>query len=300
MIKRIYVDNYKCLVNFELALDELSLLLGPSGVGKTAVLDVVFALRRLLDGDARIADSEVFPSRTLTRWQSRDLQVFEIQVLLESETFTYRLEVEHERTTRLARVARERLAAGDETLFECVQGHVQLYRDNPNGGVSKGPEFSTNGRESALARVAPDRNNQRIGRFLDYVRKVLVCGIHPPALKAEAVDESPILDRDAGNFADWYRHSLQEHTNSVLALTNTLTEVLDAGFNGIRLERTGHETRTLMASFGDHELRFDEVADGQRALIVLYGLIHLARGQGYTCCSTNLITTCPCGKFSPG
>ena len=28
MIKRIYVDNYKCLVNFELALEELSLLLG--------------------------------------------------------------------------------------------------------------------------------------------------------------------------------------------------------------------------------------------------------------------------------
>lgn len=282
MIKRIYVDNYKCLVNFELALEELSLLLGPSGVGKTAVLDVVFALRRVLDGDARITDPAVFPARTLTRWQSRDLQVFELQVLLESDTFTYRLEVEHERTNRLARVGRERLTAGDEMLFECVQGRVQLYRDEPNGGVSKGPEFSTDWRESALARVAPDHNNQRLSRFLDYMRKVLVCGIHPPGIKAEAADESPILARDAGNFSDWYRHKLQEHTNLVPDLTNTLTEVIGAGFKGIRLEQVGIGTRALMVSFVDHELRFDEVSDGQRGLIVLYSLVHLARGQGYT------------------
>ena len=48
MIQRLYVNNYKCLVNFELRLQELSLLLGPSGVGKTAVLDIMYALRRLL------------------------------------------------------------------------------------------------------------------------------------------------------------------------------------------------------------------------------------------------------------
>ncbi len=45
MIKRLYIDNYKCLVNFDLKLDELSLLLGPNGVGKSSVLDVVYALR---------------------------------------------------------------------------------------------------------------------------------------------------------------------------------------------------------------------------------------------------------------
>jgi len=38
MLQRLYVDNYKCLVNFELPLQELSLLLGPNGAGKTSVL----------------------------------------------------------------------------------------------------------------------------------------------------------------------------------------------------------------------------------------------------------------------
>ena len=39
MLQRLYVDNYKCLVNFDLPLQELTLLLGPNGAGKTSVLD---------------------------------------------------------------------------------------------------------------------------------------------------------------------------------------------------------------------------------------------------------------------
>ena len=290
MIKRIYVDNYKCLVNFELALEELSLLLGPSGVGKTAVLDVVFALRRLLSGDARVTDADVFPTRTLTRWQSRDLQVFELQVLLESETFTYRLEVEHQRGTRLARVGRERLDVDGTTLFECVRSVVQLYRDDPDKGVTEGSTYTADWRESALARVADADHNQRLTRFLDYMRNLIVCGIQPLGLKAEAADESPLLDRDAGNFADWFRHTLQEHPDLISDLKSALTEVIGAGFNGIRLERVSQEVRALMVSFDQeasnakhsYELRFDEMSDGQRALVVLYGLILLTRGQGYT------------------
>lgn len=302
MIKRIFVDNYKCLVNFELALEELSLLLGPSGVGKTAVLDVLFALRRLLSGDARLTDTDVFPAQTLTRWQSRDIQIFEIQVLLKSETFTYRLEVEHQRGTRLARVGRERLDVDGTTLFESSKksdedqaGHVvlvvQLYRDDPAGGVTRGPFYTADWSESALARVAPVYHNQRLTRFLDYMRNVLVCGIYPPGLKTETAAESPLLDRDAGNFADWLRHTLQEHPDLISEFKSALAEAIGAGFNEIRLERVSREVRALMVSFVDqadgsspvrYELRFDEMSDGQRALVVLYGLIHLTRGQGYT------------------
>lgn len=44
MFKRLYVDNYKSLVNFELPLDELTLLFGLNGVGKTSILEVIFAV----------------------------------------------------------------------------------------------------------------------------------------------------------------------------------------------------------------------------------------------------------------
>ena len=119
MLQRLYVDNYKCLVNFEFPLQELTLLLGRNGVGKTSVLDVVFALRRLLSGAVRVTSPDTFPTRTLTRWQNRELQTFEIEARLGTDTFRYHLEVEHNRATRQGRVRREDLTFNGKPLFEC-------------------------------------------------------------------------------------------------------------------------------------------------------------------------------------
>ena len=287
MIQRLYVNNYKCLVNFELHLQELSLLLGPSGVGKTAVLDIMYALRRLLSGDARVTDADTFPTRTLTRWQSQDLQVFEIDVRLGSGIFTYRLEVEHERPSKKARIHIERLVAAGGPLFECLQGEVKLYRDN----YSPGPNYAADWSESALARVASRGDTTRLTSFLEFMRKVIVCGIHPPSIVTESDSEDPLMARDAHNFSDWYRHVLQERPDLVPEFTNTLKQAFGAGLKGIRLERIGHETRALMVAFVDredldsqesYELRFDEISDGQRALVALYGMIQLSSDQGYT------------------
>ncbi len=82
MIKRLYIDNYKSLVNFELPLQELTLLVGLNGAGKTSILNVMYALRQLLSGVAKITDTDIFPAQTLTRWQSRPLQVFELDAEL--------------------------------------------------------------------------------------------------------------------------------------------------------------------------------------------------------------------------
>ena len=41
MLKRLYVDNYKCLTNFDIRFAELTLLLGANGCGKSAVFEVI-------------------------------------------------------------------------------------------------------------------------------------------------------------------------------------------------------------------------------------------------------------------
>lgn len=286
MIQRLYVDNYKCLVNFELRLQELSLLLGQSGVGKTSVLDIVFSLRKLLSGEARINDT-AFRTRSLTSWQSLDIQVVEIEVRLQPETFIYRLEVEHERSSKRARIRLEYLVSDGKPLFRFAGGDVHLFRDNH----SAGPSYSADWAESALARVAPRDDNTRLTRFVDYVRNILVCGLYPPTFDTVSDLESPLLERNAHNFVDWYRHVLQERPDLVPEFNESLKRAIGDDFQGIRLERIGHETRGVMVAFDDrsseksgkrYTLRFDEISDGQRALVALYALIHLTRDQGYT------------------
>jgi len=281
MITRLYVDNYRSLVNFELRLSELSLLLGPNGVGKTSVLDVMYGLRRLLAGEAKISDRDVFPTSTLTRWQRRDTQVFSVSVALEEESFEYRLEVEHDRSNRRSRVSLERLESNKRPLFTFALGEVQLYRDDH----SVGPVFGSDWSESALARIPPRHDNRRLTRFVDFMRKIIVCGLYPASFETESSSEDPMLARDARNFAAWYRHILLERQDLVTDFTNNLRDVL-GGFRGIRMEKVGLDTRALMVMFEQYgeryELRLDELSDGQRALIALYSLVQLAAGQGYT------------------
>ena len=277
MLEKLYVDNYRCLVNFELRLKELSLLLGPNGAGKSSVLDVIHALAVLLEGRAKLTDPEVFPSRTLTRWQKHDIQIFEAHVRLDTDSFVYRLEVEHDRSNQRARIHLESLTGAEGPLFECRKGDVQLFRDDH----SKGPSFSADWSESALARVASRRDNKRLSSFMDFMAGVTVCRIDPPAFHSESRNEARLLNRDASNFADWYRHVLQERPELILQYTHGLREVI-GGLNTIRLERIGQDTRALMVVFDElgerYELRLGEVSDGQRALIALYASIHLAEG----------------------
>ena len=137
MIKRLYVDNYKCFVNFEVDLDPITLLLGRNGAGKTAILDIVLALRELLRGTAKVTDASVFPAQTLTRWQSRPIQTFEVEVELEGDAYVYRVEVRHDKERQRALIQTESLIANGGNLFSFVEGEVQLYRDNH----SEGPPF---------------------------------------------------------------------------------------------------------------------------------------------------------------
>ena len=288
MIERIYIHNYKCLVNFDLEIrNPTVLLLGANGVGKTAVLDVMFGLRKLLAGDAKVTDRVAFHPSTLTRWQSGLEQVFMLQAKVGNDSFTYRLEIEHLKRGRHARIAKETLTADGTTLFSCELGKVSLYRDDG----SEGPKYLADWKESALARVAEHRDNTRLTSFMRFIEDTVVCSIWPDGVRPETTDEDRHLDRRASNFVAWYRHALQENPLSIGSHVGALREVID-DFDNVQLKQSGLDSRALMFEFihpnnrvshdaARYKLRLDELSDGQRALVVLYALIHLQQdGKG--------------------
>ena len=74
MLTRLYADNYKCLVDFELRFGDTTLLLGTNGAGKSSVLDVVYRLKQVLVGGRQVGDPEAFPGNTLALCDRRDAQ----------------------------------------------------------------------------------------------------------------------------------------------------------------------------------------------------------------------------------
>ena len=45
MLKRIYIDNFRCFVNFEYKPERKQLLLGANGSGKSSLLDAIRAVQ---------------------------------------------------------------------------------------------------------------------------------------------------------------------------------------------------------------------------------------------------------------
>jgi len=277
MLQRLYIDNFHCLVNFELRLGPINLLLGANGSGKSSVFDALRRLQDFLIGGARVHDS--FPSRSLTRWDTRSLQSFELELLDADHPFTYRLVIEHDRPRQRMRVQEERLSLRGQNLFASEGGQAQLYRDD----FSPGPQYPLDWSLSGLGALHERPDNQLLSRFKRALARLVLLRPVPQTMASESRSESLRLDWQAQNFVSWYRRAAQEYLGANSAFLTELGQVLPA-FESLSIRQSGEDTRVLKAWFaapagGRLEIDFSELSDGQKQLILLYALLYVLREE---------------------
>jgi energy-coupling factor transporter ATP-binding protein EcfA2 len=277
MLKRIYIDNFRCFVNFEYKPERKQLLLGANGSGKSSLLDAVRFLKRLLKGT-----ENPFLASTRTRWLDLPKQILEIEALLDGAEYVYRVENTFEADSPVSKVNFESLKASGETVFEQVGGRVHFFGMGP-GAPSVLPWKTTNS-SLYLARLS----NSHVDRFLGWIDHVhcLYVDAYPDAMDDTAEGEDILPADELENLADWYRHLAQADLEAVVAAMNSLREVLD-GFVTLQLEQAGIGSRVLRASFdqpGGKKATYSlsELSDGQRQLIALYLVLHVLIARGET------------------
>ncbi len=274
MLKRIHIDNYKCLINFDLTFGDLTLLIGANGCGKSAVFEVAGKLRDFIRGDGKVG--ELFSAGDLTKWTKKREQSFELEFDLDDATFLYRLVVEHNLEERKARVKREELTCNDLPLFEFAKGQVQLYRDRETH--SKGPMYSFDWNQSGIAPVAGGPDNKRLCAFRDQVRRFVTLFLETRRIAGGTESSTDRLSDSGENFASWYQGRLQENPRRVFEAMDRLRNVLP-GFADLKLVEKGSDYRELQVEFAPqggttgNNYRFDKLSDGQRALIVQHLLL---------------------------
>lgn len=280
MIKRLYVSNFRTLVNFEVEFGSLTLLLGPNGSGKTTVFDVIRLIRDFLRGER--TTTELFATTTLTRWQQVEVQSFEITVAGQGGEFLYHLEVEHEMSRQRCRVRAEKLTFDGKPLFESQlhenQFKAQLYKDSGE----LGPFVLTDWSRSTIASLQPIPENQLLTWFKERMNRVVVTRFNPAVIGARADEENPTLEWDASNFVAWFRHVTSLDLGLFGKLRPHLEEVI-SGLVSLSLVPDGIGAKFLQAEFcvgkspdsqgSIFRCRFDELSDGQRVLLMLYTLL---------------------------
>ena len=123
-----------------------------------------------------------------------------------------------------------------------------------------------------ISNVAERADNVPLFHFRRNVEKWLIIQPIPLVVEQTAQKEIQHLTRYAENFAQWYRHVIQEDGSVVFGAYEQLKEVLP-GFVCLNLRESGNSrvlTVTFLIADQDRVFEFQDVSDGQRQLIILY------------------------------
>ncbi|RKZ47140.1 MAG: ATPase [Candidatus Parabeggiatoa sp. nov. 3] len=284
MLKRIYINNFRCLVNFELTVDTLNLYLGANGTGKTSIFEVLLKIQKLIVANQDVI--ELFEPADLTRWQDAVIQNFELDIAGNGGIYQYSLALEQEKTH--FRIQHERLSFNEQPLFEfqiqAEGGVAQLYHDDH----SRGPEYPCDWSRSGIAALQDRPDNQKLTWFKQRIARFFIVHFNPATMGSESRQEDMTPNWDMSNYAAWFRY-LSQDQGIIFNLTNELRDILP-GFKAFKIIPAG-EAKILSVDFNQSgtqkaiNYKFDELSDGQRVMMVLYTLIHcISDGEEYTLC----------------
>ena len=281
MLTRIRYDNYKCLVNFELQTGPLQLFMGRNGAGKSTVFELLELIRDFASRGDSCEGRFVGPTRT--RWQDVEQQTFELEVTGNAGHYVYQLQVVEWGPNAIPKVRRESVTFNGSSIFLFQNGVVHLYNDRFEEKV----QFDFDFKRSGLAIVESRGENKRLAWFKKWLAGIYFAQIDPKRMSSRAERETVNPAFDLSNFADWYRHLRLDQGSAMDSLRSSLQEVI-SGFTSLDLKEAGLNTRVLQVSQRiDKKLAtfsFDELSDGQRALIGLYTIIHTAPSVFSTLC----------------
>lgn len=281
MIEKLYIDNYRTLVNCEIPLKPLSLVLGENGSGKSSVLDVLRALKGVILNGLPVADA--FPATTLTRWQKLREQGFALDLRGPAGPYHYELRLEHDPERRRARILKEEVSVDGHTLLSFEGGEVHLTNDRSSGGT----KFTYDWGRSALSAIVSRPDNQKLVYLKDALGKVLVVKPCPPMVVRTSEQEQDELLPFGQNFVSWYRFIQRQEIGKQAELFRILGEVIP-GFRSVSIAGEAFAPAVLRVRFRpdgagqDVELDYDELSDGQRMLMLLYALLVAMPGDGWT------------------
>jgi predicted ATPase len=168
-------------------------------------------------------------------------------------------------------------------LFLFEKGLVQLFRSKTEAKA----QFPLHPYRSGLAMVESRPDDESLGWFKAWLDQLLYVQIDPRRMGSLAEREVAFPAFDLENFASWYRHLRLEDGTAMEALRRSLTEVI-SGFESLDLKEAGLNRRVLQVSTRvdgkAFQYSFEELSDGQRALVGLYTLLHRSTKQESLLC----------------
>lgn len=279
MLKRLYIDNFRCLVDFQMTFDPINLFLGGNGTGKSTVFDVLRKIQTFVNGDSKVEG--IFKSADCTRWEAEKTQRFELEITGNNGNYKYELAIKHKGKSI---VEYERLWFDNEPLLKFEMGEVQLFTDD----YSEESKYSFDWSQSILPSLMPKPDNTKLIWFKKRIQQFIIVKIIPSLMSENSEQEEIQLKPRMENYFSWYRYISQDQ-GKVAELVNGLKNILD-GFISFKFDQLGDKylLKLRFATSEDRnniiDYRFSELSDGQKVIVALYTLLYCTQSEDYTLC----------------
>jgi predicted ATPase len=284
MIRRFYAHNFRCLVNFELLLEDKpsALLIGKNGSGKSTIAAALSVLQSVGRGVNRVA--QLVTPRDLARGDAKSPMRFEIEVVLEGRRHEYRLALGRPAEGKELVVVEESLAVDGETRFARAASEVSLGAQSR----AREPSFLVDLRLIALTIIQEQSESDPLAVLKRWLAHSILLAPTPSLIDGESAGESLEPRRDARNLGAWFAGLIAQSPAAYGVLAKHLKTVLP-DFKAIKNPLIGAESRSLSIQFvsasgEEMSLPFAALSDGEKCFFLCALVIAANEAYGPVFC----------------
>lgn len=286
MLQRLYIHNFKTFQNFEFKPAGMpsSLLLGKNGAGKSSVASALQVLQSIGRGVNRVG--QLVTPRHFFCGQTTVPMRFEVQVLLQGQTYRYSLALELPEKFKELRVLEERLEWEGHPVYVREQAQVSL-RKVPDAGAGDA-RFMVDWHLVALPLIQVQSDTDPVHVFKTWLAQMVVIAPLPPLMVGESGRESLWPAANASNVVDWLAGLLGQYPAAYTAIDSYLKEVMP-DLRDFKYESLGKESKRLVVQFkgeagGILPLGFDELSDGEKCFFLCAVIVAANEAYGPLFC----------------
>ena len=265
VIRRLYVNNFRCLENFELSISGQSsvLLIGKNGTGKTTVGLALEILQKIARGTNRVRD--LVKPKDLTRGNTRVPLRFEIEVILGTKIYGYTIAFDFPEGFKELRVYEEKLVVDGSSIYSREVAQVQLAR------TGREARFPIDWHMVALPIVQEQSPNDPLFVFKDWLARMLILRPIPSLIRGDSEEETLKPNLPVTDFAAWFSGLIALAPSAYGKIEEYLKQVM-RDWKDIQNPPVGKDARSLVVQFSNDQsslrLPFEELSDGEKCFMI--------------------------------
>jgi len=269
MLQRLYVNNFRCLENFELTMKEMSsaLLIGRNGTGKSTIAKALEILQAIARGTNRLRDLAKEPRLLGTKdfaHGKRDVPIrLEIEVLLDNKLYKYVLALDLPENFKELRVFDEQFLVAGNPIYSRKAAQVTIH----NNAQNQEAQFSVDWHLVAM----PIISNDSVDIFKNWLSQMIILAPIPSLMTGNSYSETLEPKRDASDIGEWLSGILSRYPAAYREIDKYLRNIME-DFQDFVNEIIGKDLKSLVVRFEKNQatlnVDFQDLSDGEKCFFL--------------------------------